>query len=139
MSLALPVPTSRAWTKDAACRGLADGLVDPWAPADDLPAAERGYLWFLGRLICAHCPVRFACAVDALVNIAMHGAYTMRGGLTPQEQRQLAGELGLVAGSPSGRVAQHGTRAKYVTGCHCPPCRRANARGEHARRRRAAS
>jgi hypothetical protein len=33
-------------------------------------------------------------------------------------------------------VSEHGTRSRYVAGCQCGPCRRANAQDEAARRRR---
>ena len=54
----------------------------------------------------------------------------MYGGLRPDELRQLTRKLG----RPARKVAQHGTRARYVVGWRKPCCCRANARDEHDRR-----
>jgi hypothetical protein len=135
VSVTVTLPEPPAWTRDAACNGLACRDLDPWAPPEELPSAQRRFLIFQARLICSCCPVRLACARDALAELPLYGARTMRGGLTPDEQRQLARQLQL----PTRKMAQHGTRARYVTGCHCDLCRQANKRDEHARRVRKVS
>lgn len=123
-----------AWTVDAACQGLAGPVVDPWNPDDTLPAAKQAELYALARTICATCPVRLACARDALERGEQHG---MWGGLTPDERRRIARRHAY----PTPGAAQHGTRSRYVAGCTdgpdgraCEACRRAHAAYERSRR-----
>ena len=83
------------------------------------------------RRICAACPVWLACARYGLELLETTGQVLgMYGGLTRADLREVARWLG----RPARKVAQHGTRARYVAGCRCPDCTRANARGEHSRR-----
>ncbi len=115
------------WTAEAACDGLATAERDPWHP-DGEPT-----LWYaVARRVCAGCPVRVECATYGLTLLSTEPVEGMFGGLTPYELRQFARDLELAAG----KVAQHGTRARYVSpwDCRCGPCRQANARFEHARR-----
>lgn len=119
-----------AWSEDAACAGLATRTRDPWAPGDHLTPDQRAFEWHLARRICATCPVRTACAVDALHDLPRADEHTMRGGLTPDELTNLARALGL----PHRRRAQHGQRSRYVAGCRCDLCRDAHRVYEHERR-----
>lgn len=110
------------WTRDAACDGMAGPTADAWD--DESPLAP------IGRRICATCPVRWDCALEALTNAIPHGIY---GGLTPPERRHIARKYGY----PTPGAAAHGERSRYVAGCRCNLCRRAHARYEHQRRLRA--
>jgi hypothetical protein len=122
------LPRPPEWARDAACRGRAGAEVDPWHPDEDDPAAA--FLFALARRVCADCPVRLDCARAGVDLLAVAGVHGMWGGLKPAELRRLARENGY----PARIVAQHGTRSRYVAGCHCPACVRSNTRGEHARR-----
>lgn len=109
------IPT---WHDRAACREH-DPAAD-WhtaSPARSLRA----------RIVCASCPVRFDCALDALERGEAHGIW---GGLDVRDRRAVAAEYGYPP--PSG--TRHGTRSCYVAGCRQPPCRRAHATYEHNRR-----
>lgn len=84
--------------------------------------------------MCAVCPVRDACLVDALQAGEPNG---MRGGLTPTERRRLA----LQQGHLDPRAARHGTRSRFVRGCtagpdggSCRDCRHAHSVYERERR-----
>jgi WhiB family transcriptional regulator, redox-sensing transcriptional regulator len=116
-----------SWTEQASCLSLATRERDPWHPAvEDRPT----YQYAVARRICQGCPVRLEClheGLDLLTRMPVRGMF---GGLTPEELRALAREHGL----PARRVADHGTRSRYVVGCRCPRCRRASSDGEHQRR-----
>jgi hypothetical protein len=116
------------WTVDAACQGLAVAELDPWNPPDDLPAVERDVQHALARLVCAKCPVRHPCALEALKGGIGHGVW---GGLTVADRRRIARRHGY----PQPGAAQHGTRARYIAGCTdgpdgkaCRPCLEAHRR-----------
>lgn len=115
------------WKLLGACVGLSSRQLDPWCP-DDGPDAQM--LYAAARRVCAECPVRLECAIDALNLLPKVKEHSMRGGLTPTELGRLARELG-GKGRP---VAQHGTRSRYVRGCKCGACRNAHAVYEHQRR-----
>lgn len=70
-------------------------------------------------------PVRYECATDALERAEPHGVW---GGLTVTDRRAVAAAYGYPG------AAQHGTRSRYVAGCHCPDCTRSHATYEHERR-----
>lgn len=114
------------WSRHAACQGLTLPDRDLWSPSDDLTPAQRAGEYALARRICSTCPVRFPCAVDALARGEAHG---MWGGLTEQDRRRVA----YTHGYPIPGSAQHGTRSRYVAGCHdgpdggaCEDCLRAH-------------
>lgn len=119
------------WTIDAACVGIATRDRDPWSPdTDRLTPDQVAFEYHLARRICHTCPVRVDCATDALTTLPRHEEHAMRGGLTPDELLDLARDMGM----KWRREAQHGTRSKYVSGCHCDDCRDAHRIYEHERR-----
>lgn len=75
-----------SWRDQAACRGM-----DP----DIFCAPRTGPRpWDRARAICDQCPVRWPCRNDALEVEAGAGLtwrYSMRGGLTPAERKEIAG------------------------------------------------
>lgn len=109
-----------AWTRDAHCLGRATAAADPWSPDEDLPRAVRDQLVAQARTVCATCPVRYPCAVEALEAADAHG---VRGGLTPADRRLVAARFRY----PTPGAAQCGTRSQYVTGCRCDDCKRSRA------------
>lgn len=117
-----------AWTEQAACQGMTGPDFDPWVVDDDLPRREQARLTAMARIVCSTCPVRLACAVDALTKGEPHG---MRGGLTVADRRLVARLFGF----PMPGSASHGSRSKYVAGCRCEDCTYAHA--SYARDRRA--
>lgn len=126
------------WTRQAACAGMTGGDFDPWHPDDDLPPARVALQHAMARRVCAECPVRLACALDALTDALPDG---MWGGLTPADRRQVARAHPDMFPRPG--AAAHGTRSKYVAGCTtgigggaCEDCLRSHR--EYARARRAA-
>jgi len=118
------------WTSQAACDGLVTRQRDIWTPGDHLSPEEKAQEWHYARQICARCPVRLDCAVDALRDLPRAEAHSMRGGLTPDELTDLARGMGM----RWRREAQHGDRSKYVAGCRCDLCRDAHRIYEHERR-----
>lgn len=121
------------WTREAACADLVTAGRDPWSPDDESPATERAFELHLARRICAGCPVRLECLNDELARLPVSDPWSMRGGLTPKELVGFARSHGM----PYRRVAQHGTRSRYVGGCRCDECRNAHRVYEHERRLRA--
>jgi hypothetical protein len=114
------------WTTEALCQGLATPERDPWHPDAEPVLSEA-----VARHICAVCPVRLECLHEGLGLLTRTSVKGMWGGLTPEELRKLAKAKGL----PARKVADHGTRGRYVShGCRCDPCVRANAAAEHGRR-----
>jgi hypothetical protein len=117
------------WAEEARCRGLSTAGSDPWHPGGR--PATRAVAYAVGRRVCAGCPVRLECAQYGLSLLELAGNQGgMFGGLTPRELMKLARELEL----PRTIKAQHGSRAGYVAGCRCAPCRAENTRYEHTRR-----
>lgn len=119
------------WRDSAACLGLAPDLFFPEKAAESSSQAQAA------KAVCADCPVRLECAEDAVETRAGFGVW---GGLSPKERRQWARARRrdpdaplppIVVKEPAEtvfrqiRVAQHGTRAKYVAGCRCDLCREA--------------
>jgi hypothetical protein len=103
------------WTRHAACDGHPLG---PTAWDRSTPAA---------RQVCATCPVRYDCALEALTQAIPDGTW---GGLTPDDRTHIAATRGFDRpGSP-----RHGQRSRYITGCRCPHCREAHRRWATARR-----
>lgn len=115
------------WTRQALCQGLTTATLDPWYPDDDLRPAERDVQHAYARLLCAKCPVRHPCALEALHAGIGHGVW---GGLTVADRRRIARRHGY----PQPGSAQHGTRACYVAGCREPECREAHRRWAEGRR-----
>jgi hypothetical protein len=128
------------WTDAASCAGLVTRDEDVWHPHDDLPPQEKAVQYAVARLVCAGCPVRHPCALEALHGGIGHGMF---GGLTPADRRKIARRHGY----PQPGAAQHGQRSRYVAGCHdgpdgkaCRPClnaHRAWVAEQRARRPRA--
>ena len=84
--------------------------------------------------MCIGCPVAVQCGRAGIEMVALewmpdHAVY---GGMDVPQLREMARMLGRA----DRKQARHGTRAMYVTGCRCDPCRTANAVQEAARRRR---
>lgn len=65
------------WQDRAACVGAPDEVF--------FPTATTPHMWDEARAYCAACPVTVDCLADAL----LHTEWGMRGGLTPDEQRNL--------------------------------------------------
>lgn len=128
----------RGWTIEAACLGLTTADYDPWHPTGEGgtgPGKGATVAYGAARRVCMQCPVRLECLHEGLRLLETVGVAGMWGGLTPEELRALAREVG----KPARKVAQHGTRSRYVAGCHCALCTAANARVEHERRIEAVS
>lgn len=123
-ALLLRPPT---WTRSAACAGMVTPDEDHWHPREDLSPKATALQYALGRRICAGCPVRYDCAVDALRGAIAHGMY---GGLTPTDRRQLARRHGY----PQPGASQHGTYARYVSCTDGPDARPCEACREAKRR-----
>lgn len=118
------------WTHEARCVDMTTRDWDPWSPDEDTPEESVAYQHHLARSLCAQCPVRMECLMDALADLPIRDSHAVRGGLTPSEQVELARELGM----KWRREAQHGTRSRYVAGCRCEDCRAAHRIYEHERR-----
>lgn len=71
----------RRWARDAACDGADPALFDPV----NRHVAERA------TAVCATCPVRRACLLEALTDEGgtAYGPWLVRGGLTPKARRDL--------------------------------------------------
>lgn len=110
------------WTRSAACAGKVTPDSDHWHPAEGLTPTARALQFALGRLVCADCPVRHPCALEALEGAIAHGMY---GGLTPTDRRKIAGRHGY----PQPGAPQHGTYSRYAAyGCRCQDCTEAKRR-----------
>lgn len=72
---------SRNWRDDASCRNKANRYFDPWDSDDKAlePSATAARL-------CAACPVRRACLIEAIANAEPYGTW---GGLTLKQRKQL--------------------------------------------------
>ncbi|MEP7763866.1 WhiB family transcriptional regulator [Sanguibacter sp. 25GB23B1] len=75
------LPRSNAWRDDAICRGLDPELFDAVNRHD----GERA------KAVCARCPVRRECLLDALTEEATDtfGPWLVRGGMTKTQRRDL--------------------------------------------------
>jgi hypothetical protein len=123
------------WMGHAACIPHIAGGDDPWHPDDELPRRNQAAEYEWARAVCVTCPVIVLCGRLGLELLNTDGLDGMYGGMTPDELRDVARK---VDRSPR-RVAQHGTRSRYVNyKCHCPPCTAANSQGEADRRARKA-
>lgn len=109
------------WHETAACRLFPE--LD-WVEAKpDTPEA------FACTIVCAVCPVRFACAEGALKRGEPHGIW---GGLDRADRKIVAKEYGFPKPSV---LPEHGTNARRVKhGCDCGPCKDAHALYERERR-----
>lgn len=112
------------WRARAACPGRSTRWRDPWHQEARYPEA---------RQICSGCPVQQQCLAYALDVLDTTGQVEgIYGGLRPDGLRALARSIGRTGR----KVAQHGTRARYVSWkCRCGPCRTANARYKASRSR----
>lgn len=123
------------WPVEAACAGHASRSDDPWHPGPD---GEPGHFTSAARQTCQGCPVRVQCLALGLALLPLGDVAGMYAGYSPSELRTIA----RARGQADRRVAQHGTRARYVAGCDCGPCLRAHAdyyRGQRAEDAYAAS
>jgi hypothetical protein len=111
-------------------RGQGDPDRDPWHPDVDAPASVRQVLVAEAVAVCAACPVQVQCGRYGIEMLATDWVVAVYGGMTPDLMRDMARRLG----RPTEKEAQHGTRSRYVKGCRCQACRRANASSEVARR-----
>ena len=86
-----PTPTPTAtlrrleldWISEAACDGADPALFDP----------VNRHVAARATAVCAACPVRRACLLDALDDEedTAYGPWLVRGGMTPKERRDLRG------------------------------------------------
>lgn len=76
-----PPRTAHDWIADATCAGEDPALFDP----------VNRYAAARATAVCATCPVRRACLLDALVEEqdTAYGPWLVRGGMTPKERRDL--------------------------------------------------
>ncbi len=87
---------SQEWRLDAACIGM-DPDIFFCKPNGYNVGGKRGgghTGWDQARSVCATCPVHWACRRDALEVERDAGTtwrYSMRGGLTPRERKEIAG------------------------------------------------
>jgi hypothetical protein len=103
-----------AWQLDAACANRFD-LFD--AAADGYPQAIAA-----AKDVCSACPYTALCLTRAL---EARDAWTIAGGLTPDERAGMATRAGFLQPSIKGDVHN---RSRYVSGdCKCDRCRAANA------------
>jgi hypothetical protein len=82
--------------------------------------------------VCAACPVQVQCGRYGLELLADDYVIAVYGGMAPETLRDIVRRIG----RPARKVAQQGTRARYVSkrdACRCELCRAANQRYEHAR------
>lgn len=72
---------SRHWRDDASCKDMTSRYFDPWDSDDKAteptPTAAQ---------LCATCPVRRACLIEAIVNAEPYGTW---GGLTLKQRKKL--------------------------------------------------
>jgi hypothetical protein len=108
------------WSEEAACAGHAGRNDDPWHPGPD---GETGRHTAAARTTCRGCPVRAQCLALGLALLPLGDVHGMYGGYSPSELRTIARGRELA----DRKVAQHGTRARSVTGCTCTACARAHA------------
>ena len=124
------LPGPAAWMRQAACLGMAGPDHDPWHPPPEAPASVRNA--FVAEAV-AVCAVQVTCGRYGLELLASDYVVAVSGAMDPDALRDIARRIG----RPARKVAQHGTRARYVSktdACRCEACRAVNARGEHARR-----
>lgn len=71
------------WLDDAACDGADPAIFDP----------VNRHVAARATAVCAACPVRRACLLDALEDEegTAYGPWLVRGGMTPKERRDLRG------------------------------------------------
>lgn len=113
------------WHEHAACRQRPE-LLNSWH--DARPGSSEAEAC---RQVCAECPVRLSCALDALQRGEPWG---MWGGLDRKDRKAIAlsGQFPVPAMVPA-----HGTDARYKkNGCRCRPCKDAHALYEAMRRER---
>jgi hypothetical protein len=123
------------WMKRAACTPHIQAGDDWWHPDDEMPRRVQQAMFAVARGYCVGCPVQVQCGRYGMELLARESLDGMYGGMDPSELRDLARLLGM----PARKVAQHGTRARYVNfRCRCGPCTRANSEGEAERRSRIA-
>jgi Transcription factor WhiB len=121
------------WTTRAACLPLVMAGEDLWHPDDELPRRVQEVMFEAARAICVTCPVQVQCGRQGLELLETDSVDGMYGGMVSDEMREIARK---VQRSPR-RVAQHGTRSRYVNyRCRCLLCRAANSVGEADRRTR---
>ncbi len=118
------------WRRDAACRGLPPDIFFP----------VRGQTAAAALKICHSCTARTQCLASN-----MHRLDGVVGGKTARQRRTLRANASdemakRIKAEGNGVQYEHGTRARYNTGCRCRPCTAANAdyNRNHRRRRRAA-
>jgi hypothetical protein len=123
------------WMKHAACIPHIAAGDDPWHPDDELPRKNQAADYEWARAVCATCPVIVLCGRRGLELLEAESVDGMYGGMTPDDLREVARSIG----RPTRKVAQHGSRARYVNyQCRCRPCTAANSTGEADRRARKA-
>jgi hypothetical protein len=97
----------------ALCAGQATTDDDPWFSDDP---ADQEY----AKRVCALCVRRLSCLDGALAREEPHGVW---GGLTSAERAALLMFTDdLLQPTDTG----HGSRGRYVAGCHCGECTAAN-------------
>lgn len=115
-----------SWRDFASCKGVDYTVFFPEPGSGhhlDIAAA---------KLYCNGCPVRSDCLEHAVVN----GEQGVWAGTTDDERERLRRKRGLQRSRYyplRQRVALHGSRSRYVAGCHCDECRRAEREYQAAR------
>lgn len=113
------------WQLQAACRGKP---TDWWFPGKGHTTTET----HAAKAICGGCPVREECLEYAVTVIRRPDG--IWGGLTEKQRKSLS--FSRPKRFRQRADAQHGTKSRFLAGCECRACERANERSTHDKPRK---